>query len=407
MKDVGVCLPKRIAFLKIGFIGLGKLGRPCAEVMAERHEVTGYDPNTTATQGIRGVRVVSEMADAIRGRDLILVAVPTPHDQNYDGRAPVSDLPLKDFSYETVRQVLKGIDTVQPESKVVLISTVLPGTVRPLLAPLLPKGTLIYNPYFIAMGTVREDFLHPEMLPVGTASGEPRDAAPLTELYRSLLKDPPIVLGTWEEAEAIKIFYNTFISFKLSFVNMILDVAERVGHMNVDVVTQALTRANQRILSPMYMKAGMGDGGPCHPRDNIALRELARRLNLGYDLFSGIVTSREVQAKNMAAHLASFGRDVCILGVGFKPRTALVDGSYSLLVAHYLRAEKVKVSFYDPLAGYEELPTEPVTYLLAHPYGEPPTEISYVPGSTVVDPWRTAPLLSGCEVRRYGDTRGT
>lgn len=391
--------------LKVGFIGLGKLGRPCAEVLAERHEVTGYDPSPVAVEGVRGVKAVSEIEDAIRGQALIFVAVPTPHDRKYDGSAPVSDLPLKDFDYEIVQQVLRRIHATQPNSKVVLISTVLPGTVRPLLAPLLPDGTLIYNPYFIAMGTVREDFLNPEMLPIGTETGDAADATELIELYGSVLENPPVVLGTWEEAEAIKIFYNTFISFKLSFVNMILDVAERIGHIDVDVVTRALTRANQRILSPMYMKAGMGDGGPCHPRDNIALRELARKLNLGYDLFSGIVVSREVQARNMAAYLASYGRDVCILGVGFKPRTALVDGSYSLLVAHYLRAEKVKVFLHDPLAGYQELPSAPATYLLAHPYGEPPTEISYVPESTVVDPWRSAPSIQGCEVRRYGDTR--
>src|SRR6202035_2545675 len=111
--------------------------------------------------------------------------------------------------------------------------------------------------------------------------------------------------GTWEEAESIKVFYNTFISLKLSFVNMIQDVAMALGHMNVDVVTDALSGASKRIISTAYMQAGMGDGGPCHPRDNIALRSLVSNLGLGYDLFSGVLECREGQARNMAKFLTS------------------------------------------------------------------------------------------------------
>jgi UDPglucose 6-dehydrogenase len=74
----------------------------------------------------------------------------------------------------------------------------------------------------------------------------------------------------------MKIFYNTFISNKISLVNMIQDVAVKLGNMNVDRVTTALTKSTQRITGPAYMRAGMGDGGACHPRDNIALRWLAK-----------------------------------------------------------------------------------------------------------------------------------
>ena len=86
---------------------------------------------------------------------------------------------------------------------------------------------------------------------------------------------------------------------------MIQDVAEKIGNMNVDVVTGALERSTYRILGPAYMKAGMGDGGGCHPRDNIALRYMAEKLDLKYDLFDAIMEAREKQAMNMANKLVA------------------------------------------------------------------------------------------------------
>ena len=147
---------------------------------------------------------------------------------------------------------------------------------------------------------------------------------------------PRIEFGTWEDVEAMKIFYNTFISNKIALVNMIQDVAVKLGHMDVDKVTGALSRSTKRIVSSAYMKAGMGDGGACHPRDNIALRWLAKDLGLGYDLFESIMTAREKQAENMAKAILSHGKNVCFSSDSYKPGTNLVDGSYSLLVQHYI-----------------------------------------------------------------------
>ncbi|MNT35451.1 UDP-glucose 6-dehydrogenase TuaD [compost metagenome] len=152
------------------------------------------------------------------------------------------------------------------------------------------------------------------------------------------------------------------------------------------------------------MKAGMGDGGPCHPRDNIALRDLSQRLDLGYDLFGEIIHSREQQAKNLAKYLASFGDEIGILGVGFKPGTHLTDGSYSLLVAHYLEQQKVKVSFYDPIAGHLDDCASADVLLLAHPIEHWKDNFKFKPGTKIVDPWRSANILD-CEVIEYGNTR--
>ena len=85
------------------------------------------------------------------------------------------------------------------------------------------------------------------------------------------------------------------------------------------------------------MKPGMGDGGSCHPRDNIALRWLAKDLGLGYDLFEAIMTAREKQAENMALAILEHGKNVYFSSDTYKPHTNLVDGSYSLLVQHYVQ----------------------------------------------------------------------
>ena len=134
-------------------------------------------------------------------------------------------------------------------------------------------------------------------------------------------------MGTIEEAECIKVFYNTFISAKLGLVNMIQDVAHKVGNINSENVAMALANSTYRIMSPMYMKPGMGDGGPCHPRDNIALRKLAQDLDLGYDLFAEIMKARDMQAKNMADFLSQFDMPVVIMNRNFKRETRLEDGS--------------------------------------------------------------------------------
>ena len=117
---------------------------------------------------------------------------------------------------------------------------------------------------------------------------------------------------------------------------MIQDVAENVGNMNVDVVTNALRDSTQRIMGPRYMKAGFGDGGACHPRDNIALRHMAKRLNLGYDLFDSIMKVREQQAYNMARYVMQYQMPVVILGKAFKPGIDQTMASNVFSVQNYL-----------------------------------------------------------------------
>jgi UDPglucose 6-dehydrogenase len=249
--------------MRIGFIGVGKLGRDAAEVMSENHFVEGYDVSHVEPTNFK---MVDTIQDVCNNKEIIFVAVPTPHHPDYDGRYPTSHLEPRDFNYEIVKDVLNEINQyTTKEQLVVLISTVLPGTIRDHFIPLVKNYRFIYNPYLIAMGTVKWDMVNPEMIIIGTEDGtETGDAKLLLEFYKTFITDGTrYEIGTWDDAEAIKIFYNTFISTKVGLVNMIQDVAEKNGNMNVDVVTGALERSTKRIISKSYMKAGMGDGGGC------------------------------------------------------------------------------------------------------------------------------------------------
>ncbi len=324
----------------IGFIGLGKLGMPCAEAVVDKgYHVNGYD---IASKQSTKVDIKDSIQEVVEQSDIIFVATPTPHQEGYDGSEPTSYKEPKDFNYNSVKEVLTECNKyIRQEQVLALVSTVIPGTIRKELAPLVTNTKLIYNPYLIAMGSVGWDMLNPEMIIVGTMKGVQSTATRaqnLLNFYTMICNNKPRVeFGTWEEAEAIKIFYNTFISNKIALVNMIQDVAERLGNMNVDVVTKALAKSTQRIMSPAYMRAGMGDGGACHPRDNIALRWLAKKLNLGYDLFESIMTAREKQAEGMAKAILRYGKDIHFTSDTYKPNTTLVDGSYSLLVQYYVK----------------------------------------------------------------------
>ena len=388
--------------MKIGFIGVGKLGKDAAEVMAEKHDVIGYDVTKVEPENFNMVGTIEEVC---KDREMIFIAVPTPHDPAYDGRYPTAHLPNKDFNYQIVKDVLTETNKyVTKDQLVVLISTVLPGTIRREFIDLIPNGRFIYNPYLIAMGTVKWDMVNPEMVIIGTEDGSMTgDAKMLLDFYKTFIS-PGIryEVGTWDEAEGIKIFYNTFISTKVALVNMIQDVAEKGGNMNVDVVTGALERSTYRILGKAYMTAGMGDGGGCHPRDNIALRYMAEELDLGYDLFDAIMNAREKQAKNLATRLVieanKVNLPIVILGKSYKPDVPYEDGSTTILTGHFCESygSRYKVEF-DPIEPKKAV------YLLGH-MGKF-HNYSFPEGSVIIDPWRAYSTDKNIKIIHYGNTR--
>ena len=364
-------------------IGLGKLGLPVAEVMAEKHFVKGYDIDTTIKND--RIKICQSLYNACVDSEIIFIAVPTPHDPAYGGQAPSSELPTKDFDYQYLKDTLKSLVDIAPkDAMIVNISTVLPGTLRPMITELGIGDRFVYNPYLIAMGTVTEDFLAPDIMMLGFQSWPHPEyqtkANKLIEFYKTVQtkREPHTTLGTWEEAECIKIFHNTYISAKVGIANMVQDVTMKIGHSNPSVVAESLRHAD-RIVSEKYMEPGMGDGGPCHPRDNIALSWLAEKIDLGYDLFKSIMQAREIQAENVAKELIRHNLPVHILGKSFKPETNLTDGSTSMLVGHYVEQAGHKVV-------YDNVSVSPAVYLLAHPVDY--SSVNFAEGSVIVDMYR-------------------
>jgi UDPglucose 6-dehydrogenase len=410
----------------IGFIGLGKLGLDCAEVMAEKHTVRGYDIYPRTSDQVK----VCSIEETVNESEWIFIAVPTPHEEGYDGSVPSSHMTPKDFGHDAVLDAIDKVNQYATSSKkVVLISTVLPGTTRrKFITRLDKKHQFLYNPYLIAMGSVKWDMVNPEMIMIGTEDGNPNTlAGELIDIYKTIMQNSPrYEIGTWDECEAIKIFYNTFISAKVGLANMIQDFALKIGNINVDVVTNALARSTMRIMGPKYMTAGMGDAGACHPRDNIALRWLAQEYEVGYDLFDTIMHAREIQAKNLALFLVSEAKKsnlpVVIHGKAYKPDVPYCIGSYSTLVGYYVEQEGHSVSYVDPLADdsanvVDNIDTAAV-FLWAHNRrvtyeytGEQEATKPYCdikPGSVIVDPWRQLPLdMPNIKVVHYGNTRST
>lgn len=382
--------------MKIGFVGTGKLGLPVSLVYASRgHDVRCYDVNPqfydrtkspleflvdeerdTELKGslrasLEGMPLshtwtsLQEIADTC---DLVFVAVQTPHDARYEGTMRLPE-ERRDFDYTYLQSSLEALSAVcQRPLPVIIISTVLPGTIRRVILPILsPHIRLCYNPYFIAMGTVAYDCLHPEFILLGNHDLE--TSRLVTEFYTTIC-DAPVFSTTIENAELIKVTYNTIITTKTVIGNTLLELCSTLPNTDCDVVVDALSLATRRIISPSYYRGGMGDGGGCHPRDNIALSWLSRKCGLRYDLYESIMLARERQCEFLADRIISAattsGLPVCLLGRAFKPNTGISTGSSAVLLATLLQDRGVACTVHDPhIPSSDPLPTGPHVFFIS------------------------------------------
>lgn len=399
--------------MNIGFIGLGKLGLPCAAAMSVKTGKTiyGYDVNPNIQKYIDDRKTpyiegqleeylsnadfsIKESIDGVLDNaDIVFVAVPTPHIERFEGNCPMPD-DRADFDYNYLKDVVKKIQIYLENNKdknldIVIISTVLPGTIRSQILPLLTMRegvNLFYNPYFIAMGTTIHDFLNPEFILIGRVS---EDSERLVSIYKSFLSCP-IVEITLESAELTKVAYNTFIGMKIVFANTLAEITEKIGG-HVDEVTNTLSLGSNRIISNRYMKAGMGDGGGCHPRDQIAMSWLAQKLDLSFDIFEMIAKARDEQSLYFAKLLKKYQEErrqkVIILGNSYKKNVGITVGSPSILLQHYLKELDVDFIAFDPLQKEEDLICDgPSIFFVATPHDVFQT-LSLPEESIVIDPW--------------------
>lgn len=409
--------------MSVGWVGLGKLGFTCAAVLADRgHDVYGYDVTSWPGDVLAGteplphedgidqldtsrLKVVGSVAEVVDKARVVFVAVQTPHAPAYGGENPAPE-DRRDFEYSylvsAVRDVCEAAAQAQAPTTVVVVSTVLPGTCDRLIRPLLNEYvTLVYNPFFIAMGTTVADFLNPEFVLLGADRGV--DTGAVRDLYATL-HDAPVVQMSIPSAELTKVSYNTFISVKIVWANALMEIAHKTG-ADCDAVVDALTLATDRVVSAKYLRGGMGDGGHCHPRDLIAVSWLAQRLDLSYDLLGEMARAREAQSE----WLAQTAREWCeqtglapfIIGKAYKPESPLTGGSPALLLAHQLGCEA-----WDPHVDNDGLlhlrsVGQPHVYVIGTRHAEF-ADYTWPHGSVVLDPWGYIPDRAGVTVVRIG-----
>ncbi len=411
--------------MNIGFVGLGKLGLPCAlAIESKEHVVKGCDNNPDVKkyiecreipykeEGIQEflnqtkIEVIS-LQETLAFADIIFVAVQTPHEPLYEGVTPLPDM-RKDFDYtylkDAAAQLEEANKILQKKIPIVIISTVLPGTVYREILPLCPSLSVCYNPFFIAMGTTIKDFLFPEFVLLG---GTNKEVMNVVRDFYSTITTAIVYKTSIINAELIKVSYNTFITMKISFANTLMQICDIVG-ANVDEVTKGLGLANRRLISTAYLNGGMEDGGGCHPRDNIALSWLAQDLGLTYDFFGTLMEGREARTQWLANIILSYSiawnLPLIILGKSFKPETNIVTGSPSILLFNLLNNfYNVDCKMYDPIVDtYSVLDTrKPAIYFIGTKHHEF-TTYKFAKGSVVIDPWGYMPEQEGVTIRRLG-----
>jgi UDPglucose 6-dehydrogenase len=358
--------------MNLSVIGLGKLGAPLAAVLASKgHHVVGLDrignsvklinegkapvsePGLdsliAATKG--RLKATSDYREAIENSQITFIVVPTPSEPNGA------------FSLQYILEAIESIGSVLRAKSsfhlVVITSTVMPGDTANRIQKALEQYSgkrcgeeigLCYNPEFIALGSVIRDLLNPDFILVGESDRRSGDM--LSQIYSSLCDNKPeVVRMNFVNAEIAKLAVNTFVTTKISYANMLSELCERLPGADVDVVTSAIGK-DQRIGSK-YLKAATAYGGPCFPRDNVALGQLGRSLGTraliaeATDVLNRRHTDR--LAEMVIAELPKGGR-AGILGLSYKPNTVVVEASAGIALAQALVARAVPVIAYDPLA---------------------------------------------------------
>ena len=413
--------------MKIGFVGLGKLGLPVAlAVESKGHEVVGYDISDKVKNIIEAKKLpykeiwaqdyldkskikFANIQSVVKHSEIIFVPIQTPHDPLYEGvtRIPKERVDF-DYSYliSGMKRLSQEIESQGKDKVVIIISTVLPGTIRKKIKPLLGKHTKIcYNPFFIAMGTTMKDFLYPEFILFGVDDLKAADTA--EKFYRTI-NNATFFKTSIENAELIKVSYNTFISTKIAFINTIMEMCYKLPNTNIDDVTNGLLLGSKRLISGAYLRGGMGDGGGCHPRDNIALSWLAKELNISNDFFDQIMQQREKQTDwlaNLIIENQLDNKKTYILGKSFKPETNITTGSPSILLNNILKEKGVSAISYDPYVDTIKPVFDKGVYFIGTKH-EVFEQFEFPAGSVVIDPFRIiSKNKKGLKIIRIGDSK--
>lgn len=408
---------------KVGIIGAGKLGLPVGLAIEDKgHTVSVYDINPSVSKYIENhsipykekdlqplldstkIHVAQSIEELVNKTDIVFCAIQTPHEPRFEGDTPLPN-DRADFNYTYLKDAVATVAEVAKLNKkrttLAVISTCLPGTYNREIKPLLNEWVdYVYTPQFIAMGTVLEDYLNPEFNLIGVES---KAAADQLERFYTTINSAPNLRTDITTAEAIKVSYNTFITMKTVLANSWGEMAHRIG-FNIDDVTKAWSMSTKRLLSPKYLKSGVGDSGGCHPRDNIALSWLADEVGMSSNIWEDLMSAREEHMHWLAHEAFDLSIDyelpLIILGRSFKPETNIETGSSAILMSNLLKDHDIE---HLHLEDTKHLPE--AVYVIATSH-EKYKHYAFPKGSIVLDPFRYIPDRNGVTIIKVGNPHG-
>lgn len=360
---------------KVAIVGLGYVGLTTALCFASRGlSVIGVDVDTSKIDAIndkrlpihepglerilteaieKGFTATSEIPDS----DIYLIAVGTPSKK--DGSVDLQ------YIEKVSEEIGKAIRTSEPSDRplVIVKSTVPPGTARNIVKPRVERESekkvgadigLCSNPEFLREGSAVEDTLNPDRIIIGEY--DKRSGDTLEDLYRNFYGDdkmPPLIRTSLENAELTKYANNAFLAMKVSYINEIAHMCEKIPGADVTVVAKGI--GLDKRIGERFLNAGLGWGGSCFPKDVKAL--IAFSKNIGYNplIVSGTLEVNEKQpltaveiAKKTLGKLK--GKRIAILGLAFKPDTDDIREAVSLRIVSKLLEEGALITAYDPVA---------------------------------------------------------
>jgi UDPglucose 6-dehydrogenase len=341
-----------IGVIGVGWVGLvtaacfAELGHPVVarDVVAEKVEALRRGETTIHEPGLGELLVrnaerldfTTDMSELLGGARILFVCVDTPPTRSGD-----ADL-------SRVRAVLR--DLAGNDHVLVMKSTVPAGTGESIRRER-PGLTYVSCPEFLKEGTAVEDFMHPDRVVIGADSGDEEAGDAVARLYEPLGGE--IVRTDVASAEMIKLASNAFLATKISFVNEIANVCEEVG---ADVSEVARGMGLDRRIGSAFLRAGIGYGGSCFPKDVSALKMLAGNSGYHFQLLGAVIEVNELQKRRVVGKLQKYlgslaGRRVALLGLAFKPDTDDMREASSLVLAARLQGEGATVAAYDPVAA--------------------------------------------------------
>ncbi len=303
------------------------------------------------------LRATTEVSVALRDSEVSYLIVPTP--SNNEG------VFTNQYVIQALCDIGEELRTSDRRHTVVICSTVMPGSCHGELTTALERSSgkivgegigLVYSPEFIALGSVVKNMHFPDVILIGESDAE--SGAIVEKNTLSVARNTPSVQRmNMVNAEIVKLSINTFVTTKISFANMLSEICDGMPGADVDVVTEAVGSDSR--IGTKYLKGALGYGGPCFPRDNIALTRLADSLGVDATIAQATDAVNDRQSKRileLVSKMTEPGATVAILGLSYKPDTSVCEMSQGVEIANLLLAAGFIVVAHDPQADHSTAP---------------------------------------------------